>query len=172
MDFTNKTTISTSAASGMGWILCPYYRMIEEGYKVDVASFEQTVVKAKYHFTITANLSASEVNADVYDGLILPGGTVPEKLCQNSDVIRIVKEFYNADKPIASICHDQQILISAGIMDDKKATCYPGIKGDLINAGVIYEDSKVVVCNNLVTSRRPEDLTDFTREFVKLLNKY
>lgn len=152
-------------------VLYPYYRMLEEGYSVDIASFEKTLVKAKYHFTIDANLSVSEAKSGDYDGLILPGGTAPEKLRQNSDVIRIVKEFFDAKKPIAAICHGQQILISARIVKDKKATCYPGIKDDLINAGAVYENAEVVVCGNLVTSRRPDDLPAFTREFVRLLKQ-
>ena len=57
------------------------------------------------------------------------------------------------------------------VVKDKKATCYPGIKDDLINAGAVYENAEVVVCDNLVTSRRPDDLPAFTREFVKLLKK-
>ena len=152
-------------------VLYPYYRMLEEGYCVDIASFEKTLVRAKYHFTIDANLSVSEVKSNDYDGLILPGGTAPEKLRQNGDVIRVVKEFFDAKKPIAAICHGQQILISARIVKDKKATCYPGIKDDLINAGAVYENAEVVVCDNLVTSRRPDDLPAFTREFVRLLKK-
>lgn len=148
-------------------VLYPYYRMIEEGYTVDVASFEKTVVKAKYHFTIDANTSVSEGDSSMYDALILPGGMAPEKLRQNSDVLRIVKEFSEMNKPIAAICHGQQILISAGILKNKKATCYPGIKDDLINAGALYEDAEVVVCDNLITSRRPHDLPAFFRELLK-----
>ena len=152
-------------------VLYPYFRMLEEGYRVDVASFEKTLIKAKYHFTIDANIAVSDVQTDEYDGLILPGGTAPEKLRQNSEVIRIVKEFVDADKPVAAICHGQQILISAGVVKSKKATCYPGIKDDLINAGALYENAEVVICGNLVTSRRPDDLPAFTREFVKLVKQ-
>ena len=164
-----KALIITADNCDDSEVLYPYYRMLEEGYSVDIASFDKTLVKAKYHFTIGATLAVTEVKSGEYDGLILPGGTAPEKLRQNSDVIGIVKEFFDAKKPIAAICHGQQILISAGIVKDKKATCYPGIKDDLINAGAVYENSEVVVCDNLVTSRRPDDLPAFTREFVKLL---
>lgn len=151
-------------------VMYPYYRMLEEGYNVDVASFDRTVLKAKYHFTIDANISLSEVKCDKYDCLILPGGTAPEKLRQNSYVISIVKEFEKAKKPIAAICHGQQILISSDVLRGKTATCYPGIRDDLKNSGAIYSDECVVVSQNLVTSRRPEDLPYFMREFVKLVN--
>lgn len=150
-------------------VLYPYYRVIEAGFAPTVASFERAVVNAKYHFSIMADISVEEIEPSAYDGLILPGGLAPEKLRQNKAVIEAVKAFDRDGKPIASICHGQQILISAGILKGKKATCYPGIRDDLINAGAIYEDRPVVVCENLVASRRPEDLPFFMREFLKLL---
>ena len=150
-------------------ILYPYYRVIEAGFVPTIASFEKNTVNAKYHFSIMADISVEEIDTSEYDGLILPGGLAPEKLRQSRFVIEAVKSFETDKKPIAAICHGQQILISAGILKNKNATCYPGIKDDLINAGAVYEDKCVVVCNNLVTSRRPEDLPFFMREFLKLL---
>ena len=150
-------------------VLYPYYRVIEAGFAPTVASFERAAVNAKYHFSIMADISVEEIEPSAYDGLILPGGLAPEKLRQNKAVIEAVKAFDRDGKPIASICHGQQILISAGILKGRSATCYPGIRDDLINAGAIYEDRPVVVCENLVTSRRPEDLPFFMREFLKLL---
>ena len=150
-------------------VLYPYYRMLEEKFEVTVASFERTVVNAKYHFSISADISVNEMDASMYDGLILPGGLAPEKLRQNQAVLDVVKDFDADKKPIAAICHGQQILISAGILKNKKATCYPGIKDDLINAGAVYEDRCVVISENLVTSRRPEDLPYFMRAFLDLL---
>ena len=150
-------------------VLYPYYRVIEAGFAPTVASFERAAVNAKYHFSIMADISVEEIDPSAYDGLILPGGLAPEKLRQNKAVIEAVKAFDRDGKPIASICHGQQTLISAGILKGRSATCYPGIRDDLINAGAIYEDQPVVVCENLVTSRRPEDLPFFMREFLKLL---
>lgn len=150
-------------------VLYPYYRLIEEGYAVDVASVERGEVAGKYHFKIDANLSFDEVNADDYVALMLPGGKAPEKLRLIDKVCDIVREFESARKPIAAICHGQQILISADVLKGKNATCYPGIRDDIKNAGAIYEDNRVVVCKNLVTSRRPEDLPYFMKEFIAIL---
>jgi protease I len=150
-------------------LLYPYYRVIEEGFIPTIASFERTVINAKYHFSIAPDITVDEINVTAYDGLILPGGLAPENLRQNPAVIDAVKKFDADKKPIASICHGQQILISAGILKNKIATCYPGIKDDLINAGAIYTNEPVVVCEKLVTSRRPEDLPFFMREFLKLI---
>lgn len=167
-----KILIITADKCDDSEVLYPYFRVIEEGFTPVIASFEKTIVNAKYHFSIKTDISVEEIDTSLYDGLILPGGMAPEKLRQNKDVIFVVKEFNSKNKPIAAICHGQQILISASILDGKKATCYPGIKDDLINAGAVYENKEVVVCGNLVTSRRPDDLPFFMKEFLRLIYRY
>lgn len=150
-------------------VLYPYYRLLEDGYVVDVASAEKGEVLGKYHFVIQANLQFEEVNPKEYAGLIIPGGKAPEKLRLIESAKKIVREFESQQKPIAAICHGQQILISADVLAGKEATCYPGICDDLKNAGAIYLDAPVVVCGNLVTSRRPNDLPCFMKAFISLL---
>jgi len=162
-----KILIITADKCDDSEVLYPYYRVLEEGFVPTIASFERNVVNAKYHFAINADIRVDEIDVTAYDGLILPGGLAPEKLRQNPSVIDAVRKFEADKKPIAAICHGQQILISAGILNNRKATCYPGIKDDLINAGAVYVNDPVVVCENLVTSRRPEDLPFFMREFLK-----
>lgn len=92
-------------------LLYPYYRVIEEGFIPTIASFERTVINEKYHFSIAPDITADEINVTAYDGLILPEGSAPENLSQNPAVIDAVKKFDAGKKPIASICHGQQILI-------------------------------------------------------------
>lgn len=164
-----KVLIITADKCDDSELLYPYYRVLEAGYEAAIASFTKTTVNCKYHFGCEADLAIADVNSTDYDGLILPGGMAPEKLRQNADVLRIVREMCEQKKPIASICHGQQILISAKVLNHVDATCYPGIKDDLINAGANYQDQPVVVCENLVTSRRPEDLPYFMREFIALM---
>lgn len=149
-------------------VLYPFYRMQEQGWDVDVAALTKKTVASKYHFAVEANKSVAECNAADYDGLILPGGSAPEKLRLNADAVRLTKEIFAAGKPVCAICHGPQMLISADVVRGKKATCYPGIADDLKNAGALYEDAPVVVDGNLVTSRRPQDLPYWMREFVKL----
>lgn len=148
--------------------LYPYYRLIEAGFEVDVASFQVGEVLGKKHCKIEANFSVDNIDCSLYDCLVLPGGMAAENLRQNDNVKNIAKYFFEKNLPVASICHGQQILISAGVLKGRKATCYPGIKDDLINAGAYYENKEVVVDGNLVTSRRPEDLPYFMREFIDL----
>ena len=147
----------------------PYYRLLEAGFEVDIASKEKKPIVAKHYYKVEANLDIEEINPDNYDGLLLPGGLAPEKLRQIPKVLEVVREIFEAGKPVSSICHGQQILISSKVLKGKTATCYPGIRDDLINAGANYVNEQVVVDGNLVTSRRPEDLPYFMREFVKLL---
>ena len=149
----------------------PLYRLLEEGYEVDVATKDGQDVVAKHYVKVAANKTIDEIKCEDYDGLVLPGGSAPEKLRQMSRVMEIVKRFVTENKPVASICHGQQILISAKVIDNRKITCYPGIKDDVINAGANYVNEPVVIDGNFVTSRRPEDLPYFMREYIKLIEQ-
>lgn len=152
-------------------VLYPLFRMREAGYTVDVASMEKRTIKAKYHFTMEATHLLSEVDPSEYAGLILPGGTAPEKIRQQASALEITRYFDKNGLPIAAICHGPLILISAGTLRGRKCTCYPGIRDDVINAGGLYDDAEAVVDGNVVTSRRPEDLPAFMREFIALLER-
>lgn len=152
-------------------VLYPLYRMLEEGYEVDICALEKREIKAKYFFKFAATLLPEEINPEDYDGLILPGGSAPEKLRQNPNVLKAVRAIFDAEKPVAAICHGPQILISTGSIKNHSCTCYPGIRDDVILAGGCYEDVPVIVDRNLVCSRRPSDLPYFMREFCKLLKK-
>ena len=147
----------------------PYYRLIEEGFAVDVATIDKKDAEAKHYLKIKSDCSVCDVNTDDYCALLLPGGGAPENLRINDDVLNIVKNFNDSKKPIAAICHGPQILISAGVLKGKKATCYKGIKDDILNSGALYEDSDAVVCENIVTSRCPDDLPAFMKNFINII---
>ncbi len=147
----------------------PLFRLLEEGFSVFVAAKEKKIISAKHYVKTEVDLTIDEICSADYDALLLPGGLAPEKLRQIPKVLEVVNEFFSANKPVAAICHGQQILISAKVLKGKKATWYPGIRDDLINAGANYVNEQVVVDGNLVTSRRPEDLPFFMGAFVKLL---
>ncbi len=151
--------------------LYPYYRFLEEGYTVDVAFSEKREICGKYHFKIMANKTYDEINVKDYDALFLPGGMAPEKLRVIPSVISLVREFNTANKPIGAICHGPQLMISAGILKDRNATCYPGIKDDIINAGALYTDEAAVRDGNLITSRRPCDLPFIMHGFIEMLKE-
>ena len=147
----------------------PYYRLIEEGYSVDVISTEKKTVAGKHAYTFISKLDPSKIDTINYDLLVIPGGKAPEKLRLNKKILEITKHFFLNNKPVAAICHGIQVLISANLIKNRKCTCWVGIKDDLIAAGGIYIDKEVVVDNNLVTSRKPSDLPFFMRELFKLI---
>jgi len=147
----------------------PYYRLKEEGMGVEIASFSRVPITGKRNLEIEVDLTLNEVKIEDYDALILPGGKAPEKLRRDRDVLRITREFFREGKPIAAICHGPQILLSAGLLKGKKATCAPSVKEELVQAGADYQDKEVVVDGNIITSRLPKDLPAFSRELMKRL---
>jgi protease I len=110
----------------------------------------------------------SEVNADEYDALVLPGGVMnPDQLRMNKDVIEFVTHFIDSGKPIAAICHGPWTLIETHKLKGRKMTSWPSLKTDLENAGADWVDEEVVVDNGLVTSRKPDDLPAFCAKMIE-----
>ncbi|MGH2689147.1 MAG: DJ-1/PfpI family protein, partial [Actinomycetota bacterium] len=103
---------------------------------------------------------------DDFDLLVLPGGYGPDKLRTDPGIKRLVQEMDRSGKPIGFICHAGWIPASAGILAGRKVTSWPSIADDLINAGAKWEDAEVVVDNNLVSSRNPDDLPAFMRSLI------
>ncbi|MDQ1274714.1 MAG: protease [Euryarchaeota archaeon] len=126
-------------------------------------------IKGKQGYQIEADIAFKDVNPADYDILVISGGKGPEKMRLNKDALEIAKYFFRENKPVAAICHGPQVLVSAGIIKGRKATCWIGIRDDIIAAGALYEDSEVVIDGNLVSSRSPADLYAFGREMIKLL---
>lgn len=143
--------------------------MKEEGITTHVASIKKGPIKGKQGYQIEADIAFKDVNPEDYDILVISGGKGPEKMRLDKDALEIAKHFFKENKPVAAICHGPQVLVSAGIIKGRKATCWIGIRDDIIAAGALYEDSEVVVDGNFVSSRSPADLYAFGREMIKLL---
>jgi protease I len=147
-------------------LLEPQRRLQEAEAEVDVVSPKTGEIRGWNHTdwgrTITVDKALSDVSADDYDGLVLPGGQInPDLLRVNPDALSFVKAFFEAKKPVAAICHAPWLLIEAGVIRSRKATSYHSIKTDMKNAGANWVDEEVVVDNGLVTSRSPDDLPAF-----------
>lgn len=150
----------------------PYYRLLEEGFDVDVATDGGDPADGKHGYEAEAELAIEEVDAGDYDLLVLPGGRSPERLrIREPRSVEVVRDFDDAEKPIAAICHGAQLLMSADVLRGRKATCYWSIRVDLENAGATFRDEPVVVDDNLVTSRHPADLPDFMRETLRVAQR-
>ncbi len=152
-------------------LLVPLYRLQEEGVMVDVASTAKGMIKGKHGYEVQVNKALKEVNPDDYDVLILPGGKAPETIRKEKEALEIARHFFKKNKPVSAICHGPQILITAGLLKGRHATCYKSVAREIKDAGAIYEDKGVVVDENLVTSRQPADLPAFMRETMKMLKR-
>ncbi len=147
----------------------PYYRLVEEGYQVEVAGPSNEPVQGKRGYRVKPDYEFSRVNPREYDGLVIPGGRGPERIRNNDYVRNIAKSFIEENKPVAAICHGPQILISAGVLRGRRVTSYWGIKDDVVNAGAEWVDEPVVVDNNLVTARVPDDMPPWMKKFIEIL---
>jgi protease I len=128
--------------------------------------------KPGHNFAI--NASFDEINADDYDALVIPGGRAPEYIRLNEKVIAIVRSFNTAQKPIAAICHGQQVLVAAGVLEGRTCTAYPAIKPDVERAGgkwgkVNESASNAYVDGHLVTAAAWPGHPEWMRLFLELL---
>lgn len=152
-------------------LLYPYYRLQEAGLEVDIASIARGRIHGKHGYEVTVNTALRDVDPNAYDLLVLPGGKAPASLRKEPAAVGIARDFMRENKPVAAICHGPQILITAGVLQGRRATCYHSVAEELQAAGALYEDRDVVVDGPLVTSRQPADLPAFMRETLGLLAK-
>lgn len=152
-------------------LLVSYYRLLEAGVEVDIASLRRGKINGKHGYQVEATQALKDVNPDEYALLVLPGGKAPATIRKEPAALHIAQAFFAHGKPVAAICHGPQILLAAGLLRGRRATCHPAVAEEMRAAGVLYEDVNVVVDGNLVTSRRPSDLPAFMRETLKLLHE-
>jgi protease I len=118
---------------------------------------------------VKVDQSLKNVSPDDFDALLIPGGYSPDKLRAHQDAVDFVKEFMIKNKPVFSICHGPQLLITAQVLEGRKITGWKSIIQDIKNAGAEFIDKEVVVDGNLVSSRNPGDISAFVRESLKQL---
>jgi len=152
-------------------LLVPYYRFLEESIEVDIASITKGPIKGKHGYEVEVVAALADVAPDEYDILLLPGGRAPAAVRKEQAALEIAKDFFRKKKPVAAICHGPQVLITAGLLEGRRATCYRTVADELKASGALYMDKPVIVDSNLVTSRQPSDLPAFMREVMKMVRK-
>ncbi|MBU0515938.1 MAG: type 1 glutamine amidotransferase [Proteobacteria bacterium] len=147
----------------------PYYRLMEAGYEPVLVGPAAAVYSSKMGLPAKADVAARDASADEFAGLIIPGGYAPDHMRRDPAMVDLVRKISATGKPVAAICHAGWMLASAEVVAGKRVTGFFAIKDDLIHAGAKWEDAEVVVDGNLITSRQPDDLPAFMREFLKAL---
>src|SRR6476660_2294766 len=147
----------------------PKIRLEEDGDRTVVAGTGEKTYQGKRGYPLTVDTSVDELTSDRFDGLVIPGGYAPDIMRRSQKLLQLTREIYQAGKPVAFICHAGWVPISAGIVKGKRGTSVGAIKDDLVNAGLIWEDSPVVVDGNLISSRTPADLPQFMRALIRAL---
>lgn len=149
--------------------IMPLGYLTNRGAKVTVLGIQRGEVPS-YSADVSLYIQkpVDKASPEQFDALVLPGGHAPEKIRKNEAVVAFAKKFYQSGKPVAAICHGPQVLITAGVVEDRQMTCYSGVAEELKSAGANYQDKEVVRDGNLVTSRLPKDIPAWLGEMEKM----
>jgi protease I len=147
-------------------------RLREAGARVISAGLAPATVRGKNGLAVPVDVEVGGLDPEEYDGLVIPGGWMPDKLRRYAAVTDFVAAIHAAGKPIGIICHGGLIAISARIVAGGRATGSLGIRDDLVNAGATWVDEPAFRDANLVWGRVVEDIPPFCRELIAALAAY
>jgi protease I len=151
----------------------PRRRLEEVGYKVEVIGAEarQTLKGYKGKVSVRTDCSIADVRAEDYEGLLIPGGHSPDQLRADHRFVKFVQRFDETKRPLAAVCHGPQLLMAAGLVKGRTLTAWPTVQGDLWQMGAQVRDEAVVVDDNWITSRNPDDLEAFSSRMIEELRE-
>ena len=146
----------------------------KRGAEVVLASLKRDPIQATIHDdpgkTIRPDLTVDEAKAEDFHALIIPGGVRnPDQLRMHPQVVELIRDFHAQGKPIGAICHGPWLLVEADLLRGRTATSWPSIRTDLRNAGANVVDEPAVTDGNIVTSRNPQDVQEFTEALIDLI---
>jgi protease I len=150
----------------------PWKAAREAGAETHLVSLKTGEIQGLNHMdkgdTFKVDRAVADAHATEYDALVLPGGVAnPDTLRMNKDAVRFVREFFEAGKPVAAICHGPWTLVEAGVVRGRTLTSWPSLQTDIRNAGGTWVDQEVVTDQGLVTSRKPQDIPAFSAKFIE-----
>lgn len=148
----------------------PKLRLEAAGVHVTVAGRERgATYRGKHGYPCVADAALADVVGHDFDGVVIPGGWMPDQLRRDPKVLQLTRFFAESGRLVASICHGPWIMISAGVCRGVRMTSTPGIRDDVTNAGAEWVDAPVVVDRHFITSRRPPDLPVFGEALLEWL---
>lgn len=142
----------------------PVAKLREAGHEVEVLGTEanQTLEGKRHKAKVDTDAAVGERQSEDYDAVLIPGGYSPDKLRTDEQMVRFVRDFDRLKRPIAAICHGPQLLIEADVVKGRTMTSWPSVRTDLRNAGAEVVDRAVCKDGHFITSRKPDDLDEFT----------
>lgn len=150
----------------------PRAALEDAGLETRIVSDKAGDIQGMHHadkgdrFSVDTTLE--DAKASDFDAVVIPGGLFsPDTLRTNDAALRFVRDFFAQKKVVSAICHGPQVLISAGVVENREMTAVPAVQTDLRNAGAIVMDTEMVCDQGLVTSRVPDDLPAFTTKLVE-----
>jgi len=150
----------------------PRKALEKAGATTELLSIKPGTIEAFDHFDkaekIKVDRLVEEADASEYDALMIPGGVGnPDQLRGDENAVAFVRDFFEAGKPVAAICHAPWVLVEAGVVRGRTLTSWPTLQTDIRNAGGNWVDQKVVVDRGLVTSRKPDDIPAFNEKMIE-----
>jgi protease I len=172
MQLENKIAILATNGFEQSELEVPRDKLKAAGATVHVVSLQAGEImgwdEKDWGRPVKVDKTLSQVSADEYDAIVLPGGQInPDLLRVEPQALSFIKDFYNQKKTVAAVCHAPWLLIETGLAKGRKMTSYKSIKTDVMNAGANWEDSEVVVDNGVITSRNPGDLNAFSAKIIE-----
>ena len=180
-----KVLIVTGDAAESLEVMYPYQRLKEEGYEVHIAAPSKKKLRFVVHdfepgydtytekpgYSWDADVAFSDVKVADYAALVIPGGRAPEYIRNNSDCQKIVRHFFEQQKPVAQLCHAGLVLAAAGVLKGRRTTAYPALEPDITAAGAEFVNSEAVVDGMMVSGRAWPDHPAWMREFIRVLKQ-
>ena len=153
----------------------PRKALEDAGAEVEIVSIQEGEIQGFDHFdpanTVEVDRTVEEASPNDYDALLIPGGVGnPDQLRGDENAVSFVRKFHEAGKPMAVICHGPWVLVESGVVHGKRVTSWPTLATDIRNAGGDWVDEEVVVDDNIVTSRKPDDIPAFNREMLRIFS--
>lgn len=181
----SKVLITVGDAAEAMDTLYPVYRVQEDDFEAVVAGPEARVYPLVMHeippgwditregpsYHLRATIAFRDVDPEEYDGLFLTGGRAPEYLRYDQDLIRIVRHFFEKEKPVAVVCHGAEIVAAADVIDGKRMATIPKCRMDIELCGATFVDEGCVRAGNMVSGRGWFDQHLYMREFMKMLKE-